>query len=85
MVVSGAASGMGRASALALAAHGATVVMLDRNEAGLAATGREIESTGGRAVGKVHDTSDVEAAYRLFEWSDAEFGRGGVVANNGGG
>jgi NAD(P)-dependent dehydrogenase (short-subunit alcohol dehydrogenase family) len=80
-VVSGAASGMGRASALALAAHGATVVMLDRNEAGLAATGREIESTGGRAVARVHDTSSVEAARRLFEWIDAEFGRVDFLAN----
>ena len=41
-VVSGAASGMGKAAALALAAHGATVVMLDRNTGGLAATADEI-------------------------------------------
>lgn len=80
-VVSGAASGMGKASAVALASHGATVVMLDRNEAGLAATGREIETTGGRAVGRLHDTSSVEAARRLFEWIDGEFGRVDFLAN----
>jgi NAD(P)-dependent dehydrogenase (short-subunit alcohol dehydrogenase family) len=80
-VVSGAASGMGKASAVALAAHGATVVMLDRNEQGLAATAEEIESAGGRAVGRVHDTSDVEAARRLFEWIDTEFGRVDFLAN----
>ncbi len=80
-VVSGAASGMGKASASALAAHGATVVMLDRNEAGLAATAEEIEAAGGRAVGRVHDTSDVEAARRLFAWIDAEFGRVDFLAN----
>jgi NAD(P)-dependent dehydrogenase (short-subunit alcohol dehydrogenase family) len=80
-VVSGAASGLGKASAVALAAHGATVVMLDRNEAGLAATAKEIEAAGGRAVGRVHDTSDVEAAHRLFEWIETEFGRVDFLAN----
>jgi NAD(P)-dependent dehydrogenase (short-subunit alcohol dehydrogenase family) len=80
-VVSGAASGMGKASARALAAHGATVVMLDRNEAGLAATAGEIASAGGRAVPRVHDTASVDAARRLFEWIDAEFGRVDFLAN----
>ena len=80
-VVSGAASGMGRASSLALAAHGATVVMLDRNEAGLAATGHDIAASGGRAIPRVHDTSDPEAARRLFAWIDGEFGRVDVLAN----
>ncbi|MFM8291627.1 MAG: SDR family NAD(P)-dependent oxidoreductase [Planctomycetia bacterium] len=80
-VVSGAASGMGKAAALALAAHGATVVMLDRNEAGLAATGREIAAAGGRAVGRLHDTSNVDAARRLFAWIDTEFGRVDFLAN----
>jgi NAD(P)-dependent dehydrogenase (short-subunit alcohol dehydrogenase family) len=80
-VVSGAASGMGRAASLALAAHGATVVMLDRDEAGLAATAGEIASAGGRSVPRVHDTSSVEAARRLFEWIDGEFGRVDFLAN----
>ena len=80
-VVSGAASSMGKASAVALAAHGATVVMLDRNEDGLAATAAEIAAAGGRAVPRVHDTSSVEAAARLFDWIDAEFGRVDFLAN----
>jgi NAD(P)-dependent dehydrogenase (short-subunit alcohol dehydrogenase family) len=80
-VVSGAASGLGKASSIALAAHGATVVMLDRNEEGLAATAREIAAAGGRSVPKVHDTSSVDAATRLFDWVDAEFGRIDFLAN----
>jgi NAD(P)-dependent dehydrogenase (short-subunit alcohol dehydrogenase family) len=80
-VVSGAASGMGKASAVALAAHGATVLMLDRNEEGLAATAEEIAAAGGRAVPRVHDTSSVEAAARLFDWIDAEYGRVDFLAN----
>ena len=86
-VVSGAASGMGKASALALAAHGATVVMLDRNEEGLAAAASEIASAGeitaagGRAVPRVHDVASVDAAARLFDWIDKEFGRIDFLAN----
>ncbi|MBM4011154.1 MAG: SDR family oxidoreductase [Planctomycetes bacterium] len=80
-VVSGAASGMGKASSLALAAHGATVVLLDRHEAGLAATAGAITAAGGRAVPRVHDVADVEAARRLFEWLDDEFGRVDFLAN----
>ena len=80
-VVSGAASGMGRASALALAAHGATVVMLDRNEAGLDATAGEIAAAGGRGVPRVHDVAGVDDAAAVFEWIDAEFGRVDFLAN----
>jgi NAD(P)-dependent dehydrogenase (short-subunit alcohol dehydrogenase family) len=80
-VVSGAAGGMGRASSLALAAHGATVVLLDRNPDGLAATAREIAAAGGRAVPRVHDVADVEQAGRLFAWVDDEFGRVDFLAN----
>jgi NAD(P)-dependent dehydrogenase (short-subunit alcohol dehydrogenase family) len=72
---------MGRASALALAAHGATVVMLDRNEPGLAATAGEIAAAGGRAIQRVHDVSDGDAARRLFAWIDGEFGRVDFLAN----
>ena len=80
-VVSGAASGLGKASAIALAAHGATVVMLDRDEIGLAATAREIAAAGGTSVPRIHDVSDVDAAMRLFDWIDGEFGRVDFLAN----
>ena len=80
-VVSGAASGLGKASSIALAAHGATVVMLDRNAEGLAATAGEIAAAGGRSVPKIHDTSSVDAATRLFDWIDGEFGRVDFLAN----
>ena len=80
-VVSGAASGMGRASAMALAAHGATVVMLDRNASGMQETGDRIAAAGGRAVARVHDTSSVDAVAGLCGWLDGEFGRIDFLAN----
>ncbi len=80
-VVSGAASGMGRASAIALAAHGATVVMLDRNAGGMQETGDQIVAAGGRAVARVHDVSSVDAVAGLCGWLDGEFGRIDFLAN----
>ncbi len=80
-VVSGAASGMGRSSCLALAAHGATVVMLDRDAAGMARTGEAIAAGGGTAFARVHDVSSPEAAEALFAWLDAELGHVDFLAN----
>ena len=80
-VVSGAASGMGRASALALAAHGATVVMLDRDVEGMARTGAAIAAAGGVAHAREHDVSSVAAAEALFAWIDAGPGRVDFLAN----
>ena len=48
ILVTGAAGGIGKAAALAFARHGATVVLLDRNEKGLESVYDEIEDGGGR-------------------------------------
>ena len=80
-VVSGAASGLGKASAMALAAHGATVVLVDRNESGMEETKARIAAEGGVAYARVHDVSSVEAATSLFEWIDASLGRVDFLAN----
>ena len=45
-VVSGAARGMGRAMALALAEHGADLLLVDRNAEGLEQTARHVEESG---------------------------------------
>ena len=80
-VVSGAASGLGRASALALAAHGATVVMLDRDVAGMMRSGEAIAAGGGTAFAREHDVSSPTAAEELFKWLDGELGRVDFLAN----
>lgn len=48
ILVTGAGSGLGRAAALAYASHGATLILLGRNEAKLNSVYDEIESSGGR-------------------------------------
>jgi len=52
-VVTGGASGIGRALAEGLAAEGAAVVVADVDEAGLAETVKRIEARGGRALPSV--------------------------------
>ena len=62
-VVTGAANGIGRASALCLARAGADLAILDREAAALAAVAREIEATGRRALPIVLDcTAEAEVA-----------------------
>src|SRR5262245_35086991 len=73
-VVSGAAQGMGQASAIAVAEAGANVMLVDRNLEGAESTAKQIRSLGRKAVVSSCDTSDPKAIKRLFEEVDAEFG-----------
>ncbi|MDE0942510.1 MAG: SDR family NAD(P)-dependent oxidoreductase [Alphaproteobacteria bacterium] len=57
-IVTGAASGIGRASAQAFAREGASVVVVDRAEDGLAETVSMIAEAGGRAVAVTADVGD---------------------------
>jgi NAD(P)-dependent dehydrogenase (short-subunit alcohol dehydrogenase family) len=60
-LVTGAASGIGRASALALAKAGATIAILDMNAAGAKSIVSDIERSGGKAHAVVADLSDLVA------------------------
>lgn len=73
-VISGAASGMGRASALALAEHGADLLLADLNEAGLQQTTRDVEALGRRAVPFSGSVSDLGHIAALWGVVDREFG-----------
>ncbi|RLS39990.1 MAG: SDR family oxidoreductase [Planctomycetota bacterium] len=73
-VISGAASGMGRASALALAEHGADLLLADLNEAGLQQTTRDVEALGRRAVPFSGSVSDLGHIGSLWGVVDREFG-----------
>ena len=80
-VVSGAAQGMGRATALALAECGADVMLVDRNQDGAEATAVEIRSMGRRAAASACDVSDPLAISELFQQIDREFGRVDFLGN----
>jgi NAD(P)-dependent dehydrogenase (short-subunit alcohol dehydrogenase family) len=83
--VTGAASGIGRAAALAFARAGAAVVVADVSEEANEDTASSIEQTGGRAVAvrcDVTRSEDVQAALRrtieLFGRLDAAFNNAGI-------
>lgn len=80
-LVSGAASGMGRASSLALAEHGADLVLADLNGEGLERTAADIAALGRRAVPVVCNMSDPAEITGLFERLDREFGRIDFLGN----
>ncbi|MGY1616122.1 SDR family NAD(P)-dependent oxidoreductase [Geodermatophilus sp. SYSU D00691] len=73
-LVTGGASGMGRASALALAAEGAAVVVADVAVEGGEQTAADITDKGGRAVFRRTDVSDADDVRAVVDAAVAEFG-----------
>jgi NAD(P)-dependent dehydrogenase (short-subunit alcohol dehydrogenase family) len=73
-LLSGAASGIGRATALRLAASGATVAGIDRDRAGLADVAAQIESTGGRMLVLEADVTDLAAVEQAVASAVGELG-----------
>jgi len=84
-VVTGAASGIGEAIALALAAFGADLAVCDRDEPGLASTVAAIEGLGRRAVAGILDVRDGPAVVAFVANAVDAFGRIDVLVNNAGG
>ncbi len=80
-LVSGAASGMGRAMAIAFAEVGADLMLADINGAGLDATAVVIKALGRRAVPVVCDVSDCDQIRAMFGQLDDEFGRIDILGN----
>jgi NAD(P)-dependent dehydrogenase (short-subunit alcohol dehydrogenase family) len=80
-IVTGAASGIGRATALLLAREGAAVVAADLDEAGAAEVVAAIEAEGGRALAVRCDVTVEADCRRLVEAAVASFGRLDVLVN----
>jgi len=80
-VVSGAAQGMGKATAVALAEAGADVMLVDRNLEGANDTADEIRRLGRKALASNCNVSEPESIAELFLQVDAEFGRVDFLGN----
>jgi NAD(P)-dependent dehydrogenase (short-subunit alcohol dehydrogenase family) len=80
-LVTAAASGIGRATALRFAAEGALVAALDRSAEGLAATVAAIVAAGGQALALPADITQPVAARAAVEQALAAWGRLDVVFN----
>ena len=74
VVVTGASSGVGRATVRAFAAKGANVGLLARGEDGLAAAAKEVEQAGGRPLVLPVDVADAEAVEAAAARVEAELG-----------
>ena len=81
-LVTGAASGIGRAVAVRFAAEGARIALLDKaDEAALEAVAGEIGRTGGHAVGLVADVSDAAAVDEAVARAAGEIGPIDIAVN----
>lgn len=83
-VITGAASGIGRATAVALAREGARVAIADVDRAGLAETAKQIEAISGQVSTYLLDVSSREAVYAFAQEIEAQFGGADIVINNAG-
>ena len=83
-VVTGASSGIGEATAEALAAEGATVVVAARREERLVDLTKRIEESGGKVLAATCDVTDEAQAHGLIRRAEDEFGRVDILVNNAG-
>jgi NAD(P)-dependent dehydrogenase (short-subunit alcohol dehydrogenase family) len=82
-LITGAASGIGRAAALLFAREGAVVAIADLNQAGQAVA-QEIIQTGGRATFELADVTQTADCQRVVERTLREYGVIHVLFNNAG-
>src|SRR5262249_13826453 len=83
-LVTGAASGIGRAIALALAREGADLFLLDIEEAKLAATSREAERAGVSVIPRVCDLADGSEISAAVREVSEKWGALNILVNNAG-
>jgi NAD(P)-dependent dehydrogenase (short-subunit alcohol dehydrogenase family) len=83
-IVTGAGSGIGRATALALLEEGYSVVLAGRRREPLEQTAAEAGPAGARALVVPTDVTDPESVRALFDAAKAAFGRLDLLFNNAG-
>jgi len=83
-IITGASSGIGEATAIALATEGTQVVIAARRAERLKAVRERIERNGGRALYIVADIADETQAHEIVQKTKTEFGRLDILVNNAG-
>ncbi|WP_250525947.1 3-hydroxybutyrate dehydrogenase [Caballeronia sp. GAWG2-1] len=83
-VVTGAASGIGRAIAITLAQAGAAVAIADLNQSGADTVAAEIREKGGKAIGIAMDVTDENAVKQGIDRVAAELGSVDILVSNAG-
>ncbi|XGV99065.1 MAG: SDR family NAD(P)-dependent oxidoreductase [Leptolyngbya sp. BL-A-14] len=83
-IVTGASSGIGEATAIALAAEGATVAIAARRSDRLSKLAKRITENGGQVLSITADVSDENQVAVMVQKTQAEFGRVDILINNAG-
>jgi NAD(P)-dependent dehydrogenase (short-subunit alcohol dehydrogenase family) len=83
-IVTGAASGIGRAAALALAREGARVALADVDDAGGSEASEEIQRADGVALFQRTDVGSTDDVRELIQAAVGRFGRLDILVNNAG-
>jgi NAD(P)-dependent dehydrogenase (short-subunit alcohol dehydrogenase family) len=84
-IVTGAAQGIGRATALAMARFGADVAICDRKAPELEETAAGIRAQGRRCVSEIADVREQDAVAAFLAAVESEFGSVQILVNNAGG
>lgn len=83
-IITGASSGIGEATAIALAAEGATVAIAARRGDRLEALAKRIADRGGKALPIVTDITDETQTNNLINQTNADLGKVDIMVNNAG-
>src|SRR5678816_2168419 len=83
-IVTGAAAGIGRATAIAFAEHHASVALLDRNLAGAEETASLVRQKGGQALALRADVGIEQEVAEAFRQIGANFEQIDILINNAG-
>jgi len=83
-VITGTASGIGRAAALRFAEEGASIVGADVTAAANEQTARLVEAAGGTMISVTVDVTDDDSVAAMFAAAEQQFGRVDIVFNNAG-
>lgn len=83
-IVTGGGSGIGKATALLMARHGARLVLVGRTAAKVEEVREEVEAAGGQAVAVALDVADKAAVEAMVSATVERWGRVDVLVNNAG-
>lgn len=83
-IITGASSGIGEATALALAAEGAKIALVARREERLEALSDKIKAQGGEAISVVADIADLDRAQQAVRQTYDTFGSLDILINSAG-
>ena len=82
ILITGGTTGIGRSTAILLAAQGARVMIFGRHQQELSDAMKDIKAAGGQVSGLTADTSDPEDIQRVFIEVDNQMGQIDILINN---